>query len=146
MVADDRHDHIPVNLISIFIDSEQPVGIAVKRQPHIRLLIHDARLQFLHVRRTAVRIDIRAVWIIVYGHNLCAKLLERLHRSIVRSALRTVHHNLHTAQIHRNRLHRMIDILLPRVCAVLDLPHTRPRRKLDIFHAVSNQRLDLILH
>ena len=30
----------------------------------------------------------------------------------------------------------MIDILLPRVCAVLDLPHTRPRRDADRLLAV----------
>ena len=145
MVSNNCHNLIAVHLFSVFIHGKHPVGVTVKGNPYICLLIYHPCLKLAHVRRPTVCINVRSIRIIVYCHNFSAKLLERLDRCIVGSALRTVHHNLHSLQINRDGMYCMIDILLPCIRPVLNFSHARSCRKLDILHALANQFLYLIL-
>ena len=78
-------------------------------------------------------------------HHGSPQFLQRFHGSVISGALRTVHHDFHTVQIHGYRLNRMINVLLPGIGAVFDLAHRRTGRKLDIRHVPADQHLYFIL-
>ena len=144
MDADDRHDLVSINNVANFIYCQQSVRISVKSQADIRFFIYHPCLQFFHMGRTAVGINICSVRAVMNGNNLSAQLLQCFNRSIIRCALGTVNHYLQSPQIDIYRFDRMIDIFFSCIRTVFDLSHAGAGRKFHILHAVPDQRFDLI--
>ena len=145
VVAADCHHLIAVYQIALFIDRKHTIRISVKRDTGIRLLVHNACLQLIHVGRSAVRIDVGSVRVGVNRHQFRAKIAERLDGRVIRRTLRAVHHDLFAVQIDRNTFFHKFHIFILQIKTVFDLSHAGSDRKYHVFHVVADQRFNLIL-
>src|SRR3546814_4305047 len=84
--ADQCHDLIAVDELSLLIHDDQPVGIAVKRNPNIRPGRHYRFLAGGGCRRTATIIDVQAIGADTDSHNFRTQLPEHRRGDLKSSA------------------------------------------------------------
>ena len=138
------HNLVTVHNIAQFIHCKQPVGIPVKSQTYIRFLVYYPCLQFFHMRRAAIGIDIRSIRAVMNCHHFTAQFFQGFYRCIIRSTLRTVNHYFQTAQVHIYGLYRMVNIFFPCIRTVFYLSYAGTRREFHILHPVTDQSFNFI--
>ena len=91
---DQRHDLVTIDDLALFIDNDQPVGIAIERNADIGAAFQHLHLQRLGVRRTDIVVDVEAVGRHPDRNNLGAQLPQRFGRHLVRRAVGAIDDDL----------------------------------------------------
>ena len=142
---DDCHDLIAVYDISLFIDGQEPVRVAVEGKAACSTLRDDSFLQLFKVSRAAVLIDIRPVRIRMNRDKVCAESPDGLCIRPEGCALGAVHYEFHSGEVGRDKRHRILDVFLPHVKVVRDPSDIFAGREGDILHLRTYLGLDLVL-
>ena len=80
------------------VNHDDAVAIAVKRDPQIRFLSHDARLEHPHISRTAFFIDVYTIRLATDGDNLRTQFTQHIRRNVIGGTVGAIHHNFQTIE------------------------------------------------
>ena len=118
-----HHELIAVDELAVLVDRDDPVGVAVEREPEIRAARSHRRLQLLGIRRSARGVDVATVGLGVQHVDARARGPQRARRELRRRAVRAVDHDVQPGQRPTlERTEQMRDVLVE-----FDLPNWRHR-------------------
>ena len=55
------HDMVAVDLVALLVHGEAAVGVAVKGEAHVEMVVDNELLEIMYMRRAAVDVDVQAV-------------------------------------------------------------------------------------
>ena len=145
MVTDDRHNLVTINHVTKLIYCKKPIGISVKSQTNLCLFIYNTCHQLFHMGGTTVSVDICSIGHVMDCYHITAQFFQCFYGSVIRSSLCTIHHDLHSGQIHLYGLNGMIDVFFSCIGAIFNLSDIRSNWELDRTHIVPDNGFDLIL-
>ena len=125
MHSQGAHDLVTINEISVAVDREATVRIAIVGNAEIGLGGNSQRLKLLGVRRAGLVIDIPTIGGSINHDRVSASLTESLGRKERRTTICTVNRNTQAVQVCSQRGHEVLNVGLFRpVIVVFDLANS----------------------
>ncbi len=121
---------VAVDQVSLVVDEDDPIGVAVQSHPNICSGLEDHSANHFRMERAAVEVDILAIWLYADGNHLGSQFFEdRGSHSVCRTVC-TVQHDFHPvkAEIVGKCILQKDNIPSSSVIDAKSLPHFSGRR------------------
>src|SRR4051812_6453521 len=96
----DRHDIIAIYQLPCFIAEQNPVGVAVMRDPEVSPMFPHFLAHELGMHRTAIFVDVFAIGLIAVDDHFRAQFAQNTGGGFVARAMRAIHNDAHAFERH----------------------------------------------
>ncbi|MNQ86609.1 hypothetical protein D3C85_1018080 [compost metagenome] len=97
-IAKNTQDEVAVDFITLLIDRDQTIRVAVKSKPDGCAMLNHLGAKLLRVGGAAIIVDVAPIRLCADGDHFRSQLAEDQRRQLIGGAMRAIKHNLHAVE------------------------------------------------